>query len=95
MKKIRTKEQILSRNGFDFEAFKFENEHSAKDLLLAMDEYSEQNCDQIRNLYAQPAKELNPLKDLYRKENPHPEGKFYLPDTTAFYKWIRVKFIGS
>ena len=95
MSKIRTKEQILDRNGFDFEAFKFENEYSAKNLLLAMDEYSEQNCDQIQNVFTRPTKELKPLEDLYRKENPHSEGKFYLPDTTTFYKWIRTKLLGS
>ncbi|MCK9429831.1 MAG: hypothetical protein M0R17_07485 [Candidatus Omnitrophica bacterium] len=91
---MRTKEQILDRNGFDFEAFKFENEYSAKNLLLAMDEYSEQNCEQLQNLFTQPTEELKPLEDLYRKENPHPDGKFYLPDTTAFYNWIRVKLLG-
>jgi len=37
-----TKQQILDRNGFDFDAFQFENEHSAKNLLIAMDEYAEQ-----------------------------------------------------
>lgn len=94
MSKIRTKEQILDRNGFDFKAFEFENEYSAKNLLRAMDEYSEQNCDQIHDLLTRPTKELEPLKDLFRKENPHPEGKFYLPDTTKFYRWIRIKLIG-
>ena len=53
---METKEQILYRNGFDFEYFKLENEYSAKNLLLAMDEYSEQNCDQIQNLLTRPTK---------------------------------------
>jgi hypothetical protein len=88
---MKTKEQILDKNGFDFEAFKFENEHSARNLLLAMDEYSEQNCDQIQNLYTKLGKELKPLEDLYRQENPNPERKFYLPDTKSFYIWIRKK----
>lgn len=39
MSKTRTKEQVLNRNGFDFRAFEFENEYSAKNLLSAMDEY--------------------------------------------------------
>lgn len=95
MSKIRTKEEILERNGFDFESFKFENQYSAKNILLAMDEYSEQNCEQIETLFTRPTKELKPLEDLYRKENPRTEGKFYLPDTTTFYKWIRIKLLGS
>lgn len=90
---MKTKEQILVSNGFDFEAFKFENENSANNLLLAMEEYSEQNCEQIQNLFTRSFKELKPLEDLYRKENPHSEGKFYLPDTTKFYRWIRVKLL--
>jgi len=36
-----------------------------------------------------PEKELDPLLKLYRKE--HPQGEFYLPDKTKFYKWIRKK----
>lgn len=95
MSKIRTKEQILDRNGFDFEAFKFENEYSAKNILLAMDEYSEQNCDVIHNLFNRPAQKLKPLEDLYRKENPRPDGKFYIPDRTKFYEWITRKVLGS
>lgn len=37
---MKTKEEVLDRNGFDFEAFKYENEYSAKNLLKAMDEYA-------------------------------------------------------
>jgi len=95
MSKIRTKEQILTRNGFDFEAFKFENEYSAKNILLAMEEYSEQNCDLIHNLFNKPTEKLKRLEDLYRKENPHPKGKFYIPDRTEFYEWITNKILGS
>ena len=61
---------------------------------LAMDEYSEKDCDQIQKLFTRPTKELKPLEDLYRKENPHPKDKNYLPDTTTFYKWIRIKLLG-
>lgn len=95
MSKIRTKEEILDRNGFDFEAFKLENEYSAKNLLLAMDEYSEQNCDVIYNLFNRPAQKLKPLEDLYRKENQRPDGKFYIPDRTKFYEWITRKVLNS
>ena len=50
-----TKEQILDRNGFDFEAFKLENEYSAKNLLLAMDEYSEQRvAEYAKNFLSKP-----------------------------------------
>lgn len=38
-----------------------------------------------------PREELKPLEDLYRKENPLLDGKFFIPDTTAFYKWIAQK----
>lgn len=95
MSKIRTKEEILDRNGFDFEAFKLENEYSAKNLLLAMDEYSEQNCDVIYNLFNLPAQKLKPLEDLYRKENQRPDGKFYISDRTKFYEWITRKVLNS
>lgn len=90
---MKTKEQILVSNGIDIEAFKLENEYYANNILLAMDEYAEQNCEQIQNLFSRTTKELEPLEDLYRKENPHSEGKFYLPDTTTFYRWIRVKLL--
>lgn len=32
--------ETLEKNGFDFEVFEIENEHSAKNLLLAMKEYA-------------------------------------------------------
>lgn len=92
---MKTKEQILVSNGFDIEAFKFADEYTANIILLAMDEYAEQNCEQLQNLFSRTTKELEPLADLYRKENPHSEGKFYLPDTTTFYRWIRFKLLGS
>lgn len=38
--KPMTAEEVLDRNGFDFAAFEFENEHSAKNLLSAMEEYA-------------------------------------------------------
>lgn len=84
----KTKEQFLCDNGFDFDQFKLENEYSAKNLLIAMDEYSEYNCNQLSELYNKPLSVLKPLEDLYRKEFPHPDGKFYIPDATQFHKWI-------
>ena len=44
---MKTKEQILDRNGFDFEAFKFENEYSADNILSAMEEYADQKAEQL------------------------------------------------
>lgn len=64
-------------------------------IIKAMEEYSEQNCTNIQSIYKKPTLELKPLEDLYREENPHTNNKFYLPDTTQFYKWIRMKIIGS
>ena len=39
-----TKQEILDKNGFDFERFEFENEYSVKNLLTSMDEYAEQEA---------------------------------------------------
>lgn len=38
------KRQILDKNGIDFDAFEYEHEYSAKNLLTAMDEYAEQEA---------------------------------------------------
>lgn len=40
-----TKRQILDRNGIDFDAFEYEHEYSAKNLLTAMDEYAKQKAN--------------------------------------------------
>lgn len=39
-----SKQQILDRNGIDFDAFEYEHEYSAKNLLIAMEEYAEQEA---------------------------------------------------
>ncbi len=39
---MKTKEEILSQNGFDWESFKMENEYSFKNLLKSMDDYTNQ-----------------------------------------------------
>lgn len=41
-KKIKTREEILEKNGIDFDLFLLENEHSAKNLLISMQEYADQ-----------------------------------------------------
>jgi hypothetical protein len=49
--------------------------------------------EKILDLILKPLEQLNPLEDLYRKENPREDGKFYIPDATAFYKWITNKIL--
>jgi len=44
---METKRELIEKNGFDFEGFELENEHSAKNLLLAMDEYAGQRLQQF------------------------------------------------
>ena len=34
-----TAEEIINKNGFNFESFKFDNEYSAKNILKAMEQY--------------------------------------------------------
>lgn len=45
-----TKEEILIKNGFDFELFQLENQYSAENLLLATDEYGRQCFEAAREL---------------------------------------------
>lgn len=59
----------------------------------AMEEYAEHQSDLIFNLFDKPSQKLKPLEDLYRKENPFPDGRFYSPDTTKFYEWIAAKIL--
>lgn len=91
----KTRAQILYECGFNFDEFKLLNECLAENILIAMEVYSDQNCNNIQELFSKPAEQLKPLEDLYRKENPRPDGKFYVPDTTEFYKWIRIKILGK
>lgn len=44
----KTKEDILDANGFDFAAFEYENEYSAKNLLIAMEEHSSQQLSEYK-----------------------------------------------
>lgn len=62
-------------------------------ILKAMEDYAEQQSTLIYNLFNKPSKELKPLEDLWRKENLR--DSFTIPDTTAFYKWIRVKILNK
>ena len=49
--------------------------------------------ERIVDMLLKPLEQLKPLEDLYRKENPREDGKFYIPDATAFYKWITNKIL--
>ena len=48
MTQTMTKEQILDRNGFDFDAFQLENEYSAKAILKSMSEWEQQQLSAER-----------------------------------------------
>jgi len=86
---MKTKQQILEKHYKNYKKRIAYDEN----VLEAMEEYAEQQCDVIYELYSKPTEKLKPLEDLYRKENPDPQGKFYLPDTTKFYEWIVSKII--
>jgi len=93
----KTKEEILKEvcHDFDFKFFSFVYSDTVADILTAMDKYAEQSCEKIQELFLKPSQELKPLEELYRRENPRPDGKFYIPDATEFYKWIRIKILGK
>ena len=44
-----TTKEALEKNGFDFELFQTENEYSAKNILLAMEEYGKHCAEQAWN----------------------------------------------
>ena len=71
-------------------------EHGEEIALIAV-EFDEQQTHLLSRLYTKlytkPRQVLKPLEDLYRKENPLPNGRFYLPDETEFFKWIVEKTI--
>jgi len=92
--KNKTKEEILNAK-FDLAAFRMLYPRVVSKILECMDEYSDQNCNKIQELFSKPAEQLKPLEKLYRKENPRHDGKFYVPDATEFYKWIRIKILGK
>jgi hypothetical protein len=46
-----TKGDILEKNGFDFDAFKLDNEYSAKNLLNSMNEFTEQVLCEVLKEY--------------------------------------------
>lgn len=99
---IKTKEEILKKHILlgqkDMEVSK-NNDFECEDYKViekyfgaAMEEYSERQCDLIRELYTKPNVELLPLAHLWCEENSI--DKFSIPMET-FYKWIRIKILGK
>ena len=62
--------EILEKNGFDFEVFEIENEHSAKNLLSAMREYAKQYaiecCEIQRVICADEAETDSPYSGIIK-----------------------------
>lgn len=92
---MKTDEEILEKNCPSMNNLYLDDQGRAfrGRILKAMNELSEQQCELIHDMFNKPCKELKPLEDLWRKENPHP--KFRIPDRTQFYKWIRIKILGA
>lgn len=90
---MKSKEEILKAHGFDIEAFALQNKNLANAILSAMEEYSEENCFHYFEFFSKPLEHLKPLEVIYRKEHPDPDGRFYTPDATSFYKWIVGKIL--
>jgi hypothetical protein len=55
-------------------------------IVIAVEEYVDNEVEAITNLFTKPAEILKPLQKLYIKE--HPSNKPYIPSTIDFYKWI-------
>jgi hypothetical protein len=66
-------------------------EEKRDEMCDDLDKVTEQQCDYIQQLFAKPQEVFKPLQELYRKENPHPNDKFYIPNATQFFKWIANK----
>jgi hypothetical protein len=65
---MKTKQQFLDRNGFDFAAFEYENEYSAKNILLAMDEYAKNQSIEFSEWHQFNGWERTPKRDAWVKE---------------------------
>lgn len=73
--------------------FYISNPERREVVLTAMEEYADQSCEVIHNLFNKPAEILTILEDVYRKENPKENNQFYLPDRSEFYRWIVKKIV--
>lgn len=95
--KTKTKEEILiycfGKECYESETADIEDSGFIDSTKEAMDLWSEQNCEIIRALFNNPCIELNPLEDLWRKENS--PNKFVIPDRTSFYRWITNKVLSA
>lgn len=87
---MKTPEEILHKH-VDPHCFARKGCYEA--CIDAMEEYAEHYCLEHNRFILKPTKILKPLEKLYIKENPRKDGKFYLPDTTEFYKWIKNKIL--
>ena len=74
--------------------FSISNPERREVVLTAMEEYADQSCEVIHNLFNKPAEILAVLEEIYRNENPKENNQFYLPDRSKFYKWIVKKIVG-
>lgn len=83
--------KFLTAAGINAKELKKIDNKFYESITKAMDDYSEYQSTMIYDLFSKPAKELKPLEDLWRKENPRDE--FVVPDRTEFYKWIRLKIL--
>ena len=98
MKEVKSAIELLhthfSRNALLFKKNKIENRTPlSSTICYIMEQYTDQNIDLVISTLSKPLEQLKPLEDLYRKENPREDGKFYIPDATAFYKWITNKIL--
>ena len=50
-----------------------------------------QSFDKALEVLRKPYLQLEALHDIYRKEHPRSDGKFYIPDSTELCKWIVEK----
>lgn len=83
-----TREQFIQK----WLACKWVYDEGTRDLMRDdLDKVTEQQCDYVQQLFTRPQEVFKPLQELYRKENPHPECKFYIPDATKFFQWIANK----
>jgi len=58
--------EILEKNGFDFEVFEIENEHSAKNLISAMNEYAIGCCKIQRAICYEEAETHPPYSSIVK-----------------------------
>jgi len=90
-----TAKQILKDSFKGVHPSQYEDLSNAQHTAInkAMVTYANLQCDVIHDLFNKPCIELEPLEDLWRKENPRE--KFTIPDMTDFYRWIRKKILSE